>query len=200
MSILRKPLVLACLAASVALSGCKESKPSDKTIQEFLYQTVNSYDLYNRSFTIASWKKLNGWKDNENYVVSAEVALQSKVSYLDLISSCAIESEPYLNGSWAEKSNVTLAAMQANLTGTGPEFIKFWNDTASQEVWSPELQALSKRLKQDDWTMLLTACDYALLAAHGSIIGRNLKQGEEIVRTYQLNFKNTEKGWLGFSG
>lgn len=200
MPTLQPPFIVACILMATVVAGCKEDTPSDELVKDFLYQTVSAYSLYKESFEIVSWEKKNGWKDNENYVASTSVKLKSKVGYINLLSDCVVSSAANLNGSWAEKTQIQLLAMQSDANGTGKEFVKYWNNSASKIPWPKELKNVSQQTSQTEWNSLLKACDINLLSTYDNIIDRNLSKGTEIVREYQLKFKSTEKGWLGFSG
>src|SRR5690554_3371314 len=95
-------LSLTSILLTLSLHGCTDPTPSDTVVRDFLYQTVNSYELYRDHFEIRSWERVNGWKDQNDYVVTADVTLKSKQAYIGLLAECAVELEPWLKGSWVE--------------------------------------------------------------------------------------------------
>lgn len=197
MSFSKKICALTCIALATITTGCKDSTPSSDLVKDYLYKTVNSYDLYQQHFNIESWEKTNGWKDGDDYIVSANVNLKSKISYINLLSDCAVASAPSLKGSWAERSSLDVLAMQANASGLGKQFVEYWNNGAAKTTWPKELQDVAQHTNKDEWDTLMKACDNHILTNYGEVIDRTLSPSTKLVRTYKLKFKNTEKGWMG---
>lgn len=192
-------LSLTSILLTLSLHGCTDPTPSDTVVRDFLYQTVNSYELYRDHFEIRSWERVNGWKDQNDYVVTADVTLESKQAYIGLLAECAVELEPWLKGSWVESSQLALIDLQARMTGTQADFLSYWNHDASKTPAPRKLQELSARVTHDDQAKLLVACDYLLLDQYGSIIDRNLTPDTRLSRRYELRFKQTERGWQGMN-
>ena len=179
---------------AVALAGCTGNSPSDKVVKEHLQKTVQSNDLYGPYFSLDSWERSNGWKEDPDYIVVADVTLKSKVNYLEVLSDCVVG---YENESVAESLALGVRLLQGKWDGSEKAFIAWWNGDATKVPQPQPLQDLSKRISKERIDMLLKACDAYLISTYGDRIDRSLVAGTELVRRYTVTFKRTEQGWMG---
>jgi hypothetical protein len=91
-----------------------------------------------------------------------------------------------------------LTSLARGFSGEDEEFQEFWQQQVRANTVPASLLAQQSSMDSKRFLMLLNYSDHALLQEYGNIIGRNLKKGDELTRTYTLTFKNTEKGWMGF--
>lgn len=197
MSILSRTFLAGSVVLAVALAGCTGNSPSDKVVLNHLQQTVQSNALYGPYFSFDSWERSNGWKDDPNYIVVADVTLKSKVNYLEVLSDCVVGFE---NESLAESLEIGVRLLQGKWDGSEKAFIAWWNGEAAQLSQPQPLQDLSTRISKERMDMLLKACDTHLISTYGDRIDRHLVAGTELVRRYTVTFKRTEQGWMGLPG
>lgn len=201
MSILSRTLLAGSIALAAALAGCTGNTPSDKVVQEHLRQTVESNDLYGPYFSMDSWERTNGWSDNDNYIVVADVSLKSKVNYLEVLSDCVVGYESdSLSESLAESLTLGVRLLQGSLDGSQKAFIAYWNGDATKLPQPQALQDLSKRISKERMDTLLKTCDTYLMNTYGDRIDRSLVEGTELPRRYTMTFRRTEQGWMGVPG
>jgi hypothetical protein len=189
---------LSTLLVFTLLSGCFKDEPTNTNFEEYFRTSINNYSLYKDYFEIDGLTRTNGWKDGENYLIQGSARLKSKVSYLDMVSEVAILSDAELKKNQLGQLGMGLTSLARGFSGEDEEFQEFWQQQVRANTVPASLLAQQSSMDSKRFLMLLNYSDHALLQEYGNIIGRNLKKGDELTRTYTLTFKNTEKGWMGF--
>lgn len=196
---MRRLVLVPLLFVMSLFSGCLGHEPSDAVFEDYLTKVVNDYWLYAHHFEIVELKRTNGWKDGENYVIQGEVKLRSRSSYMDLLGEQfeSIEKEVKANSSSAMA--LGLQSMLNGMSGAKEDFSRYWSEQVKAGQVSASLSLKQRQMNATGFENIIVHADRVLLENFGAIIGRPLQKDDELVRTYTLVFKKTEKGWMGFS-
>lgn len=204
MSHFKKIQLISALALITFLTGCKkDDTPSTALVEESLRNQINSFGLYSHDkASLQSWERINGWKDNENYVVEVTANLTHNTNYLNLLADCTEEAESYIGGNetlaFTSLTPTVYLSSQVGVAESLYAFIQEKKDTGKH--WPHQkLEQLEQKLGgSTNLSPYLIYCDYTLLTEYETFLSRELEIGDNSTVNYQLYFRPTEKGWQAF--
>lgn len=201
---------VALLAGASLLTGCFEDIPNSKLVEKEI-ETVTNQDLEGLSktaFKVSDLVRVNGWKDQDRYLIKYTYNLASTADYDQLlvtmykehINQIKAESEEERNKlfasigmlqtwGWASDNiNVGLVKRDREYLQDKSSFLDF-----SKEYWN-------ENAGRSDAKKIMTAIFYT---ARVSLDGYNFPfgaaQGTKIPREVTMVFRKTEKGWARFA-
>ena len=189
--IMHRIFLVPLIALLALISGCGNGEPSNKIFEDYFKQTVNNSWLFSNHFEIVELKRVNGWKDGENYVIEGNVKLKSKSNYLDILNEIFQKNQKDIKEDRSAAMQFELELAMNNMSPIPGEFLKFWEEELKQDRVPASLgKSVANNIEAAN---ILITTDRLLISELGNVIGRDLKKGDELTRRYTMSFKKTER-------
>lgn len=181
------------LAMVGLLTGCMNKAPSDQDVEVAIKNLWAGYSWeFSSNFDVASFERLNGWKDGEDYWVEVAYKVKARQPYYEMVADCVEPTAANYNDSAMGQLSMGLSAMMKEFQGT-----EALDEYAEYLKTNPEpakmAQARGKYEAQYVNISFLDCVNH--LAEQSSVFNKDLKAGDELDYSIKFRFKQTEQGW-----
>src|SRR5690606_18293421 len=101
------------------LAGCMNKAPSDQDVEAAIKALWAGYSWeFSSNFDVASFERLNGWKDGEDYWVEVAYKVKAKQPYYDMVADCVDPTAANYSDTAMGQLSAGLSAMMKGFQGT----------------------------------------------------------------------------------
>lgn len=190
---MRSKKIFVALAMAGLLAGCMNKAPSDQDVEAAIKALWAGYSWeFSSNFDVASFERLNGWKDGEDYWVEVAYKVKANQPYYDMVADCVDPTAANYSDNALGQLSAGLSAMMKGFQGT--EALDDYSEYIKTHPEPAKMVEARQKYKAEYVDIAFLDC-VNHLAEQSSVFNKNLKAGDQLDYSIKLRFKQTEQGW-----